>query len=159
MIVSSTLKYLMGSTYPVKGQPPEPSSRFHTVVGTPEHLDSRALEITKSHQSCKRYPPTMSILANNSTISLRPSTLIFLLQLQIPFSVIMIQGLSSRVNNAPTGHNIRMQYMQNFPRLIKGRYSCKQHQHLPKCSPWNSNGFSSENGMGTMRWWDTRKGS
>src|ERR1041385_7983527 len=70
-------------------------------------------EIMKSEQGCRRYPPTISILENHLIVSLRLSTLIFLLQLQIPFSMIMILGPSSNVKNAPIGLNGRMQYKQN----------------------------------------------
>src|ERR1041385_3733829 len=70
-------------------------------------------KIMKSHQGCRRYPPTISILENLLIVSLRLSTLTFLLQLQIPFSMIMILGPSSSVKNAPTGITTRMQYKQN----------------------------------------------
>ena len=118
----SVYEQLMG-IHPVEGKPPQPTQwkgNLHNPGSACTHwLGHRNTrthaywEITKSRQRCMRYPPTMLILENHSTVSLRLSTLIFLLQLQIPFLMIMIQGLSLSVKNAPTGLNGRMQYKRN----------------------------------------------
>ena len=136
----------------MEGQPPQPSFSLHTLAGTSEHPDSRLLGDHDASLGVQEISINYVDSGESFDHKTTTSTYILLKRLQIPFSLIMIQGLSLSAKSAPTGLNGRMQSKQKLPRLTKERYSLKQYLHLPVFSLWDSNGFFSVNGMRTMRW-------
>ena len=145
-------KHLMGSIHPVEGQLPQPSSSMHKLTGTSEHPDS--IVLGNHEESLGVQEISINYVDSGESFDRKTTTvdIYFAKRLQIPFSLIMIQGLSLSAKSAPTGLNGRMQSKQKLPRLTKERYSLKQYRHLPVFSLWDSNGFFSGNGMRTMRW-------
>ena len=103
------------------------------------------------HKGCVKFPSTTLNLDNHMTESQQLSTSIPLKQLQKSSKMIQILRPWQSAKSAWTGINGKMQFKQNCPHSPKERYSLMQYLHLVESSLWDSNGFSSENGMRTMR--------